>query len=364
MKKICLVIHSLGIGGMERVMYLLAKNFSKREDLEIHLILIGKKREIIYPIPNTIMIHKPGFKFSNSRRTLNILRTIYFLRSKIKAIDPYAILSFGEYWNNLVLLSLYGLSNPVFISDRSQPDKDLGPVQNLLRNKLYPKAAGYIAQTEEAQRICLAKGWNGNVRRIGNPIRQIHTNGEHQRENTILTVGRLIKTKHFDRLIRMFKELDQSDWKLVIVGGDAKRLELSKDLEALINSLEVQNSVYLEGEQTDIDRYYKKSKIFAFTSSSEGFPNVVGEAMSSGLPVVSYDCVAGPSDLIEDGKNGFLIPLFNNELFMDKLSSLMVDEDLRKRMSDNAKISIEKYKPEIIADKYYDFITSSVKTAS
>jgi hypothetical protein len=83
-----------------------------------------------------------------------------FLRKKVKNIDPDTILSFGEYWNNLVLLSLYGLKYPVYISDRSQPDKDLGRVQNRLRDLLYPKAAGFIAQTSKAKEICLNKRWN------------------------------------------------------------------------------------------------------------------------------------------------------------------------------------------------------------
>lgn len=356
MNKICLVIHSLGIGGMERVMSQLAESFSKRENTNVDIILIGKKREVVYSLPPSVNIHQPLFKFNVNRRTFDTLRTSWFLRKKVKEIDPDTVLSFGEYWNNLVLLSLLGLSNPVFISDRSEPGKDLGKIQNLLRDLLYPKAAGYIAQTEEAKEVCISKGWNNNIKVIGNPVRKILSNRQIKKENIVLSVGRLIKTKHFDQLIRMFVELNKPGWKLLIVGGDAKKLRLSKELDKMIQELGAVNSVFLEGEKKEIDTYYKKSKIFAFTSSSEGYPNVIGEALSAGLPVVSYDCVAGPSDMIKDGKNGYLVDLFDQVTFKEKLNLLMENKQLRENMGERASDIIEKRSPNQISNKFFSFI--------
>ena len=81
--------------------------------------------------------------------------------------------------------------------------------------------------------------------------------------------------------------------------------------------------IILAGTQKDVESYLLRSRIFAFTSSSEGFPNVVGEAMSAGLPVVAYDCVAGPSDMVVNDRNGYLIPLFDKGAFGVKLKYLM-----------------------------------------
>ena len=139
-KKICLIVHSLGIGGMERVMSMLATDFSKRDGIEVHLILIGKKRNIEYTIPDTVQIHLPPFAFDNKKRRYHTLKTALFLRRTVRTIDPQTILSFGEMWNNLVLLSLLGLKYPVYISDRSEPGKDLGKLHNVLRNYLYLKS--------------------------------------------------------------------------------------------------------------------------------------------------------------------------------------------------------------------------------
>lgn len=361
MLKICLIIHSLGVGGMERVMALLANDFAGRANLEVHIILIGRKRDAVYQLSDSISVHKPEFEFNNNRRRIDTIKTITFLRSEVMNIKPDVILSFGEIWNNLVLISLKGINIPIFVSDRSEPGKDLGRFHNYLRNKLYPNAYGYIAQTLKAKEVCLANGWNSNIKVIGNPIREIACDNHTKKENIVLSVGRLIETKHFDQLIKMFVEIDNPNWKLMIAGGDAKKQNLSNELKGLVQELNVEDQVILEGEQKDIDSYYCSSKIFAFTSSSEGFPNVIGEALSAGLPVVAYDCVAGPSDMIEDGKNGYLVPLFDQKIFKNRLQLLMEDAELRTKMSKNAPPSKTYYDVRNIADQFFEFITSSNK---
>jgi len=356
--KICLIIHSLGIGGMERVMVNLANYFADQKKADVHLLLIGRKRNIEYKLSDKIHIHKPSFSFNNDRRAWHTIKTIRFARLTVKLLKPDTILSFGEFWNNLVLLSLLGIDAPVFISDRSEPDKELGKVQNRLRDWLYPKAAGYIAQTSQAKEVANQNKWNKYIRVIGNPIREFPENPEIKKENVVLFVGRLIKTKHVDQLIQMFHEVRQPGWRLEIVGGDAKGLTLSDEYQQLINDLGAEGYISLEGERKNVEDYYNKSKIFAFTSSSEGFPNVVGEALSAGLPVIAYDCMAGPSDLISDGKNGCLVPVHDTLLFKQRLKEVMTQEELRDKMSIEARRSVFEFEKGKIADEFYDFITA------
>ena len=101
-----------------------------------------------------------------------------------------------------------------------------------------------------------------------------------------------------------------------------------------------------------------KAQIFAFTSQSEGFPNVLIEALSFALPCVAFDCVAGPSDIIEDNQNGFLIPLLDTEMFQKKLALLMSDQELHNTMSESALASSEKYDVKVISAQFLKFITS------
>ena len=204
------------------------------------------------------------------------------------------------------------------------------------------------------------KLWNTNVKVIGNPIRTIKQDPAISKENIVLTVGRLIKTKHIDQLIDIFAEIDHPHWKLVIVGGDAKKLNLSEKLQQKIDEMKMNGRIRLEGQQKNVDKYYNKSKLFAFTSSSEGFPNVIGEALSAGLPVVAYDCVAGPSDMISDGENGYLVTVLNTKRFKQKLEHLMNSEQLRKEFGKKSDLKIQEFTEEKIIEKYHRFIMESI----
>jgi GalNAc-alpha-(1->4)-GalNAc-alpha-(1->3)-diNAcBac-PP-undecaprenol alpha-1,4-N-acetyl-D-galactosaminyltransferase len=354
--KIALVIPSLHPGGMERVMSELIQEFSKDKTLDIHLILYGIKRDIFYKIPSNVTIHKPHFEFNNKHRFLNTMKTLWYLRKKIKQLNPNTVLSFGEMWNNFVLLACYGLNFPIFVSDRCQPNKSLGKFHDWLRIKLYPTAKGVIAQTLLGKEIFEKLYRNNNIKVIGNPIRKIQTNKIIEKENIILSVGRLIKTKHHDELIRMFVATNQSNWKLVIVGDDAIKQQNRLKLELLIKELKAEDKVILAGNQINVEKFYLESKIFAFTSSSEGFPNVIGEAMSAGLPVIAFDCISGPSDMIKNNENGFLINLFDYDSFKHHLTMLMSNEEKRVRMGLAASNSIKTFSKSHIAEKYKKFI--------
>lgn len=359
-KRICLVIPSLQAGGMERVMSELAQYFCAKPEYEVHLVLYGLTREIFYSVPENLIVHKPEFEFNNDKRTWYTLKTLWFLRQKIKAINPTTILSFGELWNNFVLLATLGLNYPVYVSDRCQPDKRWGRVQEIFRNYLYPKAAGVICQTETAMTIYQKMFKQDNFRVIGNPIREIPSNTSIAKENIVLSVGRLIKTKHHDELIRIFAAIDPKDWKLVIVGDDAIKQQNKVKLEGLIAELGMQEKVILAGKRSDVDDFYNRAKIFAFTSSSEGFPNVIGEAMSAGLPVIAYDCVAGPSDLITHNETGYLVSIHDTEMYTEYLKRLMVNAELRKHVGNNAKKKIKIFSIELIGKDFQNVIVNEI----
>ncbi|WP_279113939.1 glycosyltransferase, partial [Butyricimonas virosa] len=292
-------------------------------------------------------------------RMVYTIKTMYYLREEIKKIHPVSILSFGEIFNNLVLLSLWGLHYPIYISDRCRPNKSFGKLHDHLRKWLYPKATGVIAQTEKAKSIYLTQFKHPNIRVIGNPIRKIEDGNFLNKENIVLSVGRLITTKNFDQLIRIFSQVVYGDWKLIIVGGDALKQKNSVLLQKQIDDLGLTDRIILAGSQKDVVSYLLRSKIFAFTSSSEGFPNVIGEALAAGLPVIAYDCIAGPADMVEDGKNGYLIPLFDEEMFKKKLVYLMQHDEVRNQMVQNAPPSVLKYSTSVVCEKYLDFILNN-----
>ena len=152
-KHIVLAIPSLQAGGMERVMTEVANFLVKKSHYRVTLVLYGINREIFYKIDPNICVVKPNFTFDNNKRFLSTIKTLFFLRKTFHRLKPYRILSFGEFWNNFVMLSVLGTKLEVILSDRSQPDKSLGTFHEWLRKKLYPNSYGIIAQTKKALEI-------------------------------------------------------------------------------------------------------------------------------------------------------------------------------------------------------------------
>jgi glycosyltransferase involved in cell wall biosynthesis len=355
-KKICLVIPSLQAGGMERVMSELAGHFCKKSDLEVHMILYGRSLEVFYPIPENLILHKPGSVVNDNENPAYIFGRLLFLRNRVRKLRPHAVLSFGEYWNSFVILALLGLDCNLFISDRCTPERKYSTFHSFLRRFLYPVTKGIVAQTIKAREIYSRKFNHRNIEVIGNPIREVLQKKKSIRENQVLMIGRFITSKNQDKLIEMFISIGMPEWKLVLVGYDHLKQNNYERLKEIVSQNNEEDKVIFAGKQADVDSYYTGSKIFAFTSGSEGFPNVIGEAMSAGLPVIAFDCVAGPSDMITDNHNGFLIPLYDYKQFQEKLEMLMRHEELRNRFGRNAKKDIIRFSVSSIGEKYYDFI--------
>lgn len=348
---------------MQRVMSELLNYLSEYQTTDLHLVMYGKYPTSFYTLPINLTIHKPEFIFDERKRFSQTIRTIFFIRKTIKKIKPESILSFGELWNSLVIISLAGTGFAVYISDRCQPTRQFGFFHSFLRKILYPRSKGIITQTSEAKEIYFRKFKHPNITTIGNPIRlPIDNKKNYDRESAILTVGRLIQTKHHDRLIAMFASLNAPDWKLNIVGGNSLKQNTYSKLVSQVIDSGLSEKVILTGEVKNVEDFYQNSRIFAFTSSSEGFPNVILEALVNGLPVVAYDCTTGPAELIIDGYNGFLVPLHDELTFIQRLQSMIDQPELLQKLSSNASISVNRFESTLIGRKYYEFITSHLST--
>lgn len=172
----------------------------------------------------------------------------------------------------------------------------------------------------------------------------------------ILALGRLTYQKGFDLLLDIWAKIENmnNDWRLIIAGdGEDKQLLLDK-----IKMLNLKN-VELLPSTPHVNELYDQSSIYVMTSRFEGFPMVLLEAKASGLPIVAYDCDTGPSELIINHDDGFLIPFDDNNTFTCKLALLMNDDDLRESMSIMSLKNAEKYKIEVaIGDKWKRLIES------
>lgn len=349
-KTICLISPSLQMGGLERAMSNLAIYFNS-QGYKVHYLLLYNF-EKFYQLDSNIEIIEPHFDYSNTLKPLYYLRLLKYIRNQVKKVNPDYVLSFGDYHNSFVLLALYGLKTPVYVSDRSSPDKNFGKAFTLFKKWTYKRSAGIIAQTQRAanQKKRLL-GKNANIAIIPNAIRKIERH-ELPKKRYILGVGRHYHVKGFDRLIKAFA-LVETDWQLVLAGGGGPE---SNTLKELVDTLNLSDKVVFLGKVNDIDRVFSESDIFVLTSRSEGFPNALCEAMASGLACISFDIVAGPADIIENGVDGILVENGNIEELAQKIQLCIDDELYRLSLGENALKIQQKFCLNTSGEKYLNFI--------
>lgn len=149
-----------------------------------------------------------------------------------------------------------------------------------------------------------------------------------------ISCGRLVFDKGFEEVIQAFAQvaLALPEWDLVIVGeGPA-----DEALRALASSNGLADRVIFTGHTDQMHRYYEASDIFVYCSPKEGFGMVIAEAQASRLPVICFDCLAGPRDIISDGESGILIQLGDVSAFAGAMRRLADDRGLRQKMAGKA----------------------------
>ena len=197
---------------------------------------------------------------------------------------------------------------------------------------------------------------NPNVSVIPNIVTMNETDDFSDCENKrVIFVGRLDSQKGFQYLNTIWEIVEKRhpDWCLDIYGEGA-------DLQENRNMIPQGKHIFPHGQTLDILDKYKESSILILTSIYEPFGLVMPEAMSCGIPVVAFDCPYGPSEIISDGKDGFLIDCYDVEAFADKLCMLIENEVIRKQMGMNAIQSALRFKKGKIMPQWNNLFESLV----
>ena len=195
---------------------------------------------------------------------------------------------------------------------------------------------------------------------IGNGVRSFGTRGQAEREKLILGVGRLSSEKGFDRTIAAFAELanEAPDWKLVIIGEGPKRSELERQ----ISDLQLDERIQLPGFQDSVAEWYQRASIFVLSSSYEGFPNALLEAMAAGCAVIAADCESGPSEIVRHEIDGWLIPPSNREALTVRLRDAIRNPELCRELGIRAKNVTDRFSMESCFDAWDALIAESIKS--
>lgn len=375
LKKVFFIISSLGGGGAERVMLNILCNID-REVFKPVLILFEKRGEYLDALPPDIEIKVVGTRKGIFRlRGLVSFGVIKKLSKLIKEENPDVLVSFMWY-TNLIALTARSLSKSkcrIAVSERyGLLISHEGWLIELLRRQVirffYPKANLIIVNAKEMG-IQLRKMFNISENKIAviyNPvdlkkINQLCIKDAHhlwyQEQIPIITaIGRLTLQKGFAYLLRAVHILlsEGIRCRLVILGRGPER----ENLEKLSAELVISSHVEFLGFQENPYKYLARSTVFVLSSLYEGFPNVLLEAMALGIPSVATRCPTGPDEIITEGVDGILVPPADEKAIADAIKKLLLDEDLRKRLSEAGKRRIQDFAVEKIVKQYEDAIES------
>lgn len=347
-------------GGVARVLAIKANYFVEHFGYEIH-VLSQNEEDVspLYEFDSEIVFHNmilKGniFKFFNSfQKQIN---------QKITEIIPDVILLADNGLKAFVFPFIVKTKVPIlfechgskFIEEEVQKTNLIFKSIQKLKYRFKDFGAGKFTKTVALSDESL-KEWNvENGVVIPNPSWIKSKKHSDLKNKKVIAIARNSYEKGLDRLLLIWKIIEEKypDWTLDIYTDDVDSLEQ----EAI--KLEIESGINYLHFVKNIQKKYLKASICVMTSRTEGFPMVLLEAMASGLPCIAYDCPTGPRAIITNAENGFLIPDNNIEMYVEKLSFLIENEEVRVKFGLDAKETSEQYSVKKIMEQWRDFLES------
>lgn len=346
--KILMVITGMRSGGAERVMATLCNALSKTNEVRLFIL---KDSSSDYKLEERVEIVAGNVKNQSVFQSVNVLK------KQFVEWNPDVILSFMTKTNLVVLLAkiLQRSNKPVVIAERANPYNAKLPYK-ILRRILYPKANGCVFQTKQAQ------DYYENIVKcdsvvIRNPLNSDFSTEPYNGivEKKIVSVGRLSVEKNHKLLIDAFSRVAQHyrEYTLEIYGDGPLR----EKLEMQIRELRLENRVFLMGRKENIQKHICSAEVFVLPSNSEGMPNALLEAMALGLACIATDCpIGGSAVIIENEKNGLLIPVNDEDALVEAMERMMNDAVYRNLLRSEARKVVELFEEGKICKEWDEYL--------
>lgn len=371
MKKITILALHLGYGGVENAIVTLANLLCKKYDVEI-LSVYRLYNEPVFELNDKVKVSyisniKPNKKemvYYFKKKNFNM----FFKGIALSAKTGYVKYIKTAFWlrklNTDVIISTRTIHNYLVSKFAPRNIKKIGWEHNHHNNnKKYInslvkscKGLDYLVPVSKELEEFYHEYLGDKVINISNCIDKVPTKLSKLESKNLIAVGRLSKEKGFDDMLKLFKKLSTKypDWKLNIIGDGMEKdnlLDLSKELK-------LGDKVIFHGYQNKdyINNMLSDSSIYLMTSHTECLPLVLIEAMSYAIPCLSYTSAQGANEIIDNDVNGYLIENRNEEEMLEKISILIEDEKLRKKLGKKAKEKSKEYSGEVVLEKWSKLI--------
>lgn len=335
MKSVIFVTVSMGGGGVERIISILANYFVKHNfDVSI-MMLVGNT--VSYELDSRIKLVSIGEASGGKMGTR--IRRVQSMRRFFKQNRESTVVAMTSVASIFSLIASIGLKNKVVISERNHPDilngKPYTKGMRLIRDFLYGMADICVLQTYDAKQYFKKRIADKSVV-IPNPIpNNLVKPYVGRREKVIVTAGRLVPVKNHQMLLEAFAifHKEHEDYILKIYGSG----ELEEELKKRTIDLSIDSSVCFIPFTNQLHQEIKNSSIYVSTSNSEGISNSILEAMALGIPTIATDCpIGGTKMCIENDINGILIPVGDVGQLANSMKKIAENDDFAEKLSFNA----------------------------
>ncbi len=342
-RTIFVMVPSLSGGGAERVATVIASELSRLW----HVVLIyANDRKPFYPVSEAVETVKLPFMAPEPKFYEKI--RLRLVRKLKKRREPLISLSFLSGMNLLNVNSK--VREKTVCCERNDPTKAPQDARRIdVIRSVYERADHVIFQTA-AVRDLFSETVRAHSSILPNPV-AVPCLREAPLRHRIVTMGRLGPQKNHAMLIRAFSRFHafHPDYTLSICGEGYLR----KELTALIGELGLRDHVFLEGRLVKVHEAIRDAEIFVLSSDFEGFSNALLEAMMMGFPCVSTDC-EGSKEVIEDGKNGLLVPRGDEDALFRAMLRLAEDPEFRESLGRAAKTTSQRFLRENAAREWME----------
>lgn len=348
--KISFFIGSMGGGGAERVISILANHYAaKGWEVDIALLL---KNEVGYELDEKIKIVDLTGKHASYFK--NLPTWVGKIRKYLKTSKPDRVVSFVGRINALVLMSSFGMKIPMIVSERNDPKHDgRGNFMLSMCNMSYGfKRCKTVVHQTKYEQSCFSASLESKSRIIPNPV-EVKAERKEENKFRLVTAGRLIEQKNHAMLVEAVSMLKDEHPELCadIYGEGSLRGELTSKIE----EYGLAEKVRLCGNVSDLHQRISDAGVFVMTSEFEGLSNALLEAMMLGIACITTD-YPGVDEVIVDGQNGVIVPRGDVKSLADALRKLLSDDAKRRIMCENALKTAQNYKKETVLEMWENAI--------
>ena len=363
MMKICFFIDDIThTGGIERVVSLLCGQFAiSHKDLNIEIVSqFRSSKKLPYDFKGIKIIYLSDKDYDakphSPQRMFRILGNVFNVRRHFKN-NKYDII-IGQSYPNNILLYMAGVDMKNVIAAEHVYYDYYGSFLKRLRLHIYRKCYKVVVLTTKDKECYDRHFSKEHTCVIPNPVALTAPFLSPLANKIAITVGRIQYQKGFDTLVDIFKRVHMKhpDW-IVQIFGDGN---LRKKLEKQIADAGLSGIIKLMGRSNEIYKKLRGAAFYIMPSRFEGFPMVLIEAQSQGVPIVSFDCPNGPSDIIRNGENGILVENQNNDALYEGICYMIENPSERKIMGQKSLENVSQYSTLVICDKWKGLFKSFI----